>query len=199
MSEQKYKFKGVIEKCVYNSPDFKIYAITTDKKEYPELKQNKYGNVSVLGELSDLTLGVEYEFTAIEQDSKYGTSYKVLNVKRDLPTTAEETYIFLSEILTENQAKTLIENYPNIIQMVKDNDLSNIDLSKLKGIGRKTFDIIRDKIITNYCLMELVIEFKNVLSMNMIKKIYDEYASIDKLKEKLKDKPYTTLTRISRV
>lgn len=197
--EKKYKFKGLVEKCVYNSPDFKIYAVTTDKNEYPELKQNKYGNVSVLGELSDLTLGVEYEFTAEEQESKYGTSYKVINLRRDLPTTTEETYLFLSEILTENQAKTLIENYPNIIQMVKDNDLKDIDLSKLKGIGEKTFAIIRDKIITNYCLMELVIEFKNVLSMNMIKKIYDEYSSIDKLKEKLKDKPYTTLTRISRV
>lgn len=197
--DNKYKFKGVIERCVYNSPDFKIYAVATDKKQYPELKQNKYGNVSILGELSDLTLGVEYEFTTVEQESKYGTSYKVLNIRRDLPTTTEGTYIFLSEILTENQAKTLVENYPNIIQMVKDNDLSSIDLSKLKGIGQKTFDIIRDKIITNYCLMELVIEFKNVLSMNMIKRIYDEYSSIDKLKEKLKDKPYTTLTRISRV
>lgn len=200
MSEdKKYKFKGVIERCVYNSPDFKIYAVITDKKQYPELKQNKYDNVSILGELSDLTLGVEYEFTAVEQESKYGTSYKVLNVRRDLSTTVEETYIFLSEILTENQAKVLVENYPNIIQMVKDNDLTNIDLSKLKGIGLKTFDIIKDKIITNYCLMELVVEFKNILSMNMIKRIYDEYSSIDVLKKKLKDKPYTTLTRISRV
>lgn len=199
MDDKKYKFKGVVERCVYNSPDFKIYAVTADKNKYPELKQNKYNNISILGELSDLTLGVEYEFTAVEQESKYGTSYKVLNIRRDLPTTTEETYIFLSEILTENQAKVLVENYPDIIQMVKNNDLNDIDLSKLKGIGQKTFNIIRDKIITNYCLMELVIEFKNVLSMNMIKKIYDEYSSIDKLKEKLKDKPYTTLTRISRV
>ena len=199
MDDKKYKFKGVVEKCVYNSPDFKIYAVVADKNKYTELKQNKYGNVSILGELSDLTLGVEYEFTAVEHESKYGTGYKILNIRRDLPTTTEGTYIFLSEILTDSQARTLVENYPNIIQMVKDNDLSSVDLSKLKGIGEKTFSIIRDKIITNYCLMELVIEFKNVLSMNMIKRIYDEYSSIDKLKEKLKDRPYTTLTRISRV
>ena len=200
MSEdKKYKFKGVIERCVYNSPDFKIYAVTTDKKEYPELKRNKYDNISILGELSDLVIGSEYEFTAVEQESKYGISYKVLNIRRDLPTTTEETYIFLSEILTENQAKVLVENYPSIIQMVKDNDLDSIDLSKLKGIGQKTFDIIKNKIETNYCLMELVIEFKNILSMNMIKRIYDEYSSIDVLKKKLKDKPYTTLTRVSRV
>ena len=174
MSEQKqYKFKGVIEKCVYNSPDFKIYAVNTTKGKYPELKKNKYGNISVLGEISDLTLGVEYEFTAEEHISKYGTGYKVINLRRDLPTTVEGVYIFLSEILTENQARVLVENYPDIIQKVKNDDLEDIDFSKLKGIGEKTFEKIKSKIITNYCLMDLVIEFKNVLSMSIIKKIYD--------------------------
>ena len=200
MNEQKqFKFKGVVIRCTYNTPDYKIYAMEVSKIDYPEIKQNKYNNVSILGELSDLTLGVEYEITAEEQTNKYGTSYKVINIMRDMPTTAEGTYLFLSEILTENQAKVLVEHYPDIIQRVKNNDLADIDLSKLKGIGVKTFEKIKDKIITNYCLMELVIEFKNVLSMSIIKRIYDEYSSIDKLKEKLKDHPYTTLTRISRI
>lgn len=200
MSEQKlFKFKGTIIKCTYNTPDYKIYAVDVSKKDYPDIKQNKYNNVSVLGELSDLTLGVEYEITAEEQINKYGVSYKVINIKRDIPTTVEGTFLFLSEILTYNQAKVLVENYPNIIQKVKDNDLDDVDLSKLKGIGEKTFSIIKDKIITNFALMDLVIEFKNVLSMSIIKKIYDEYSSIDKLKEKLKSQPYTALTRISRI
>lgn len=199
MDNKQIKFKGVIEKCIYNTPDFKIYAVNADRKQYPELKQNKYGNISIIGELADLTLGVEYEITAEEQANKYGISYNVINIKRDVPTTIEGTYLFLSEILTDNQAKVLTENYPDIIQKVKDNDLDDIDLSKLKGIGEKTFTVIKDKIITNFALMDLVIEFKNVLSMSIIKKIYDEYSSIDKLKEKLKFNPYTTLTRISRI
>lgn len=195
--DKKYKFKGVIDKCIYNTPDFKIFAVIVDKAKYTELKQSRYGNISILGELSDLTVGVEYEITAEEQTNKYGTSYKVINLRRDLPTTTEGTYLFLSEILTENQAKTLVENYPNIIQMVKDNDLDSIDFSKLKGIREKTFEKIKDKIITNYCLMELVTEFKNVLSLSIINKIYEKYSSIDRLKAKLKSEPYTTLTRIS--
>jgi exodeoxyribonuclease V alpha subunit len=199
MDNKQYKFKGVVVRCTYNTPDYKIYAVDVSKIDYPDVKQNKYNNVSILGELSDLTLGVEYEITAEEQTNKYGTSYKVINIKRDMPTTAEGTYLFLSEILTENQAKVLVDNYPDIIQRVQNNNLADIDLSKLKGIGAKTFERVKDKIITNYCLMELVIEFKNVLSMNIIKRIYDEYSSIDKLKEKLKAKPYTTLTRVSRI
>ena len=200
MSEIKqFKFKGVVVRCTYNTPDYKIYAVEVNKKDYPDIKQNKYGNVSILGELSDLTLGVEYEITAEEQANKYGISYHVINIKRDIPTTAEGTLLFLSEILTYNQAKVLVDNYPDIIQRVKDNNLDDIDLSKLKGIGEKTFEIIKDKIITNFALMDLVIEFKNVLSMSIIKKIYDEYSSIEKLKEKLKSQPYTALTRISRI
>ena len=199
MNEKQFKFKGVVIKCTYNTPDYKIYAMDVSKIDYPDIKQNKYNNVSILGELSDLTLGVEYEVTAEEQTNKYGISYKVINIKRDMPTTTEGTYLFLSEILTKNQAKVLVEHYPDIIQKVQNNDLADVDLSKLKGIGEKTFEKVKDKIITNYCLMELVIEFKNVLSMNIIKKIYDEYSSIDKLKEKLKVQPYTTLTRISRI
>ena len=199
MDSKQYKFKGVIEKCIYNTPDFKIYAVVVDKNKYPELKQSKYGNISITGEISELTLGVEYDITAEEQTNKYGTSYKVINLRRDIPTTTEGALLFLSEILTINQARTLVENYPNIIQKVKDNDLDDIDLSKLKGIGEKTFEIIKDKIITNFALMDLVIEFKNVLSMSIIKKIYDEYSSIDKLKEKLRSQPYTALTRISRI
>lgn len=199
MNEKQHKFKGVVIRCTYNTPDYKVYAMDVSKIDYPDIKQNKYNNVSILGELSELTLGVEYEVTAEEQANKYGTSYKVINIKRDIPTTAEGTYLFLSEILTDNQAKVLVEHYPDIIQKVKNNDLADIDLSKLKGIGEKTFEKVKDKIITNYCLMELVIEFKNVLSMSIIKRIYDRYSSIDKLKEKLKEQPYTTLTRISRI
>lgn len=199
MTDKQIKFKGVIIRCIYDTPDYKIYAVDANKKQYPELKQNKYNNISITGELSSLTLGVEYEITAEEQANKYGISYHVINIKRDMPSTAEGTYLFLSEILTENQAKVLVKNYPSIIQKVKDNDLDDIDLSKLKGIGEKTFEKIKDKIASNFMLMDLVVEFKNVLSMSIIKKIYDKYSSIDKLKEKLRTNPYTTLTRISQV
>lgn len=199
MDNKQFKFKGVIEKCVYNTPDFKIYAVAVDKIKYPELKQSRYGNISIIGELPELIIDTEYDITAEEQTNKYGISYKVINLRRDIPTTTEETYLFLSSILTENQAKTLIENYPTIIQKIRDNDLSDVDISKLKGIGIKTFEKIKDKIASNFILMDLVVEFKNVISMNIIKKIYDKYSSVDKLKEKLKTNPYTTLTQISQV
>lgn len=191
------KFKGSIIKCVYNSPDFKTYACDVDIEQYPNIQRNRYNNISIIGELPELTIGVEYEITGIEKETKYGISYKVIQIRRDIPTATEDVHNFLCEILTENQAKVLIEHYPSIIQKIKDNDLADIDLSKLKGIGEKTFDKIKKKIVENFMLIDIVAKFKGVLSFNIIKKIYDRYSSLDLLEEKLKSEPYTALTRIS--
>lgn len=195
--DEKYTFKGRIERCVYNSQDFKIYAVNVDSKEFPKIKKNKYQNASITGSLPDLTIDIEYEITAIEKQTKYGISYDVVNIRRDIPTTEIDVYNFLREILTEGQTQTLINHYPNIIDIIKENKEDTVDLSKLKGIKEKTFQKIKNRIIENFYLMDLTSEFKGVLSLNMLKKIYDKYSSIEVLRAKLKSSPYTTLTRIS--
>lgn len=197
--EQEYKFSGRVERCIYSSEDFKVYALDVNIKKYPDIKQNKFGNVSISGELSELTIGVEYEVVGIEAPSKNGMGYKVLNIKRDIPTSAEDMYLFLQEILTPNQAKVLYDNYPDIVQRVKENRLDDIDLNKLKGIKEYTFNVIKNKIIENFCLADLVIEFQGYLNLSIIKKIYNKYTSIDKLKEELNKDPYKCLCRLAGV
>ena len=93
--EKQFKFTGKIVRCTYDTPDYKIYAVDVDKQKFPNVKHTKYGTVSILGELHDLTIGVDYEMTGIEQVSKYGYSYKILNIKRDIPKTAEDMQLFL--------------------------------------------------------------------------------------------------------
>lgn len=197
--EKEYKFSGRVVRCTYDTPDYKIFAFDVDKKKYPNIKHNKYGNVTILGELHELTIGVDYEIVAVEQTTKYGISYKVLNIKRDMPTTAEDMYLFLSEILTPNQARVLYENYPDIVQRVKEGRLDDIDLNKLKGIKEYTFNVIKNKIIENFCLADLVIEFQGYLNLSIIKKIYNKYASIDVLKAKLRADPYKCLCGLAGV
>lgn len=197
--EKEYKFSGKVVRCTYDTPDFKIFALDVEKDKYPNIKHNKYGNVTILGELHELTIGVDYEIVAVEQTSKYGMSYKVLNIKRDMPTTAEDMYLFLSEILTPNQAKVLYDNYPDVVQRVKENRLDDIDLSKLKGIKEYTFNVIKNKIIENFCLADLVIEFQGYLNLSVIKKIYNKYASIEALKAKLRADPYKCLCGLAGV
>lgn len=197
--EKEYKFSGKVVRCTYDTPDFRIFALDVDSKKYPDIKKNKYNNVTILGELHELTVGVTYEISAVEQLGKYGMSYKVLNIKRDVPTTEEDMYLFLSEILTPNQAKVLYENYPDIVQRVKENRLDDIDFNKLKGIKEYTFRVIKRKIIENFCLADLVVEFQGFLNLSMIKKIYAKYTSIEKLKEKLAQDPYKCLCGLAGV
>ena len=192
-----FKFKGKVVKPIYKSDSFSVYALGVDKITYPDIKQNKYKNTSICGELQDLIADVEYEIEATEQDTKYGVSYKVAKIKRDEPTTKEETYFFLREILTANQAETIIDNYPDIITIVKENRVDEIDVSKLKGIGNKSLEKIKNKIIENFYLMDLVTEFGGILSLSMLRKIYERYSSVKLLKKKLKTEPYSSLTRVS--
>lgn len=200
MSEQKqYKFKGKVVRCIFNSEAFKCYAMDVDTKKYPEIQLNRYKNCSIIGDLPDLGEDIEYEVTAIEKESKYGLSYQVLNIKRDIPTTADETRSFLSSILTLKQAQTICDNYPNILNIIKENKLDEIDLNRLKGIKEYTFERIKEKIVDNFYLADLIAEFQGYFTLSIVRKLYRAYNSVDKLKESLKRDPYAALTSISGV
>ena len=178
---------------MYANEDYRVYGVEIDKASYPELKLNRYGNITIVGDIGDLTFNVDYNITAKEENTKNGISYRVLNITRKKPTTIEDSFTFLSEVITEKQAKTLLDVYPNIIQKVINNDLDDIDFNKTKGIKEKTFEKIKDKIIDNICLAELVTEFKGYLSLSIIRKIYSKYPSVQSLKSKLKSNPYKCL------
>lgn len=193
MNDKVLKFKGKIIRKVYANEDYRVYGVEIDKTLYPELKLNRYGNITIVGDIGDLTFNVDYNITAKEENTKNGISYRVLNITRKKPTTIEDSFTFLSEVITEKQAKTLLDVYPNIIQKVINNDLDDIDFNKTKGIKEKTFEKIKNKIIDNICLAELVTEFKGYLSLSIIRKIYNKYPSVQSLKSKLKSNPYKCL------
>ena len=154
------EFKGTIVRETYANEDYRVYAVDVDKNIYPNIKFSKYGNAVVLGEVHELGIGLEYRIRAEEQATKYGYSYKLINISKDKPQSSEDVYEFLKEILTFNQAEALYNNYPNIVDKVINDDVKDIDLSKLKGIKTKTFALIIKKIKDNYVLMELMSTFE---------------------------------------
>lgn len=197
MSENLIEFTATPTRCVYNADNFKIYGCTVDIFKFPNLKYNKYGGVTIKGDFQELNLECEYQIKAEEvNDSKYGYAYVVKNIRSPRPTTIESSIKFLQEILTYNQAETLLSVYPDIIDRIINNRLSDIDLNKTKGIKEYTFNVIKRKVIENYKLAEIVDEFAGVFSFNVIKKLYDKYTSVEKIKEKLKNEPYDCLCSI---
>lgn len=197
MEDKIIEFKCEIEREVYNSSDFKIYGVYVDTKKYPDVQLNQYGNATVVGNLHDLALGIEYSVRAKEKsNNKFGLQYEVINIKRGVPNNVVETGKFLSEILTDNQVDVLLEAYPDIVQRIMNNH--KVDLSKTKGIKEKTFEIIKRKIVENFALVDLIEKYSNYgITISMLKKLYDKYPSIEKLEEELITNPYESLCSIS--
>ena len=189
-------FKGEVVRNVYKSGDFKIYAMEVDRYKYPFLEFNSFGNISILGDLPELSTGVEYEIEAKREDGKYGASYRVRSIRRNQPLTRDGVRSFLEEITSVDRAYVLSEAYPDIIERVKQNRLDDIDLNILPGIGEKSFNIIVDKITENFYLSDIVAEFNGVLSFTVVRKLYEQYDSVDMVRSKLLDKPYKTLTDV---
>ena len=199
MAEKEVSFIGTIVRKVWDDGSdmgFKIYALDVDEEqiEKQQLKRTKYGNVTITGTLHELGEGLEYNIKAVETNGKNGYSYKVKNISRNRPKNANDMYVFLKEILTPLQAEALYNAYPNIVEKVINDDLDDIDLNKTKRIKEYTFNVIKRKIIENYALAEMVVEFKGILSMTMINKLYSKYSSIKVLRHQLKEDPYMCLS-----
>lgn len=165
--------------------------------EYPQIQIGKYGTCTIKGNVQELNLGVEYTVKAKEISDKYGIGYEVINIKREKPTTLAATRNFLYEILTPNQTDTLLEAYPDIVDRIMNNRLDDVDLNKTKGIKDYTFNVIKQKVIENFKLADLVEEFRGLFSLSIIKKLYDKYPSVEKIKEVIRTEPYECLCRLS--
>lgn len=193
MTEEIIKFNGIVEKNVKYGEKFKMYAVTPISN-IENLVFNKYGNIIICGDIHDLTLGLEYEFNAT--NGKYG--YEAFNIKRNKPSSKEQIINFLSEVVTNNQATILLNSYPNIVDMIINDDLKDLDLTKLKGIKAKTFDKIKIKIIENFPLIDFIDDFSEYgISLKMARKMYEKFASIERMREKMSVNPYETLCLIS--
>jgi len=191
-----FEFTCVPEKPVYNSAEFKIYGCSINSFKYPDVKINKYNNVTIKGNISELNLGVDYIVKAKEVSDSHGVGYDVINIKREKPTTLAATRNFLYEILTPNQTDVLLEAYPDIVDRIMNNRLDDIDLSRTKGIKDYTFNVIKNKVIENFKLAEIVEEFRGLFNLSTVKKLYDKYTSVDKIKEVIREEPYQCLCRL---
>jgi len=193
-------FQGTVISNPYNTEDYKIYGLKVDYMKFPNIKENKYNNVSLVGNLPDLEDGIEYSVEAEEQNGKSGIQYKFINIKRDIPKTEASTRLFLQSILDSySQVDEIMREYPDIIDKVLNDRLDDIDLKKLYNIGEYRFNVIKRKIIENFALAEIVTEFKGFIEFKVLKTLYDKYGSVDLIKEKLQNNPYKCLCGLSRI
>ncbi len=195
-TDKQVNFGGVVNKTIYSTDGYKVYSVDVDEIHYPDIKHNKYGTVSISGDMQELQIGSYYEITAIEKVSKYGIGYEVIGVGKIRPTTERGVFAFLTEILSESQAQVLYDVYPDIIDRVIENRLDDIDLKKTKGIKEKRFAVVVRKIRENFGLFELIATFNGLFSFKILKKLYDEYLTVSLIKRKLSKNPYDCLCNL---
>lgn len=148
--------------------------------------------VTVAGKVQQLYVGSEYEFIANEvYNTRYMSwQYEPVTVTAIAPSSLESSKLFLSSILTENQASVLLKEYPNIIQEIIDGK-DNVDTSKLKGIGEKSYKNIKEKIINNYVISDIITMLQPYgVTYSAIKSLLKWEPNSSILKQKIKENPY---------
>jgi len=148
--------------------------------------------VCVAGKMQQLYVGSEYEFTAsCEYSSKYKTwNYVPSTVTALAPSSIESSRLFLSSVLTESQANVLLKEYPNIIQEII-NGKDKVDVNRLYGIGEKTYNRIRNKIIDNYVISDIITLLQPYgVTFSAIRSLLKWEPNSAILKQKIKENPY---------
>lgn len=198
-----FKFNLTPMTELYYSEDslYGVYRFNTEEK-LPNTATSKNINNKLLhvsnlvGKMQRLSIGAEYECEAkMVFNNKYNNyQYEVISIKLSKPDTLDKQKAFLKCIITEKQADSLLSAYPNIIELIMED--KPVDLSRIKGVKEKTFEKIKDKIVENYVLADILTFLKPLgITMNMIKKLKEFEPNTVLLKQLLKDNPYI-LTRI---
>lgn len=148
--------------------------------------------IKVIGVLPRLQIGAKHAAMVEEEyNEKFGGyQYRAHKIFQELPSTPEEQEMFLQTILPPSHAEALISTYKNedILKLIEED---KVDLNKLRGIGEKTYEQIKDKIKKNVSLHRALIDLAEYdLTYNAIKSLVEFYGSAELLVEKVKKNPY---------
>lgn len=195
-------FTGKIEKIVFYKDSFGVLLISSEEDIPHSKKTSQYDfetnstkdiyMINVTGKIPSPELGQTWNVTGYHKyHSKYGNQYIIEKIVFSAPQTVSDAKAYLESILTPNQAETLISVYPNIVQDVIDGK-EEVDLSSLKGFGQATWDRVKNKIIENFAISDVLsLLIPLGISMKKIEKLLGgEDGNPQILMEKLKGNPY---------
>lgn len=208
--DEQVEFKAIITDCRYYNDDttWGVYQFTTDedipyyitsndnKSNYGDCNYNKFSTLA--GKMQELVIGGEYQIKATHKyDKKYGHQYVPISVFALIPQTKETQLLFLKSIIPESIAENLINAYPNIVNDVANGTIKEIDYSLVKGVREITWNRIKDKIVSNYLISDIIVMLKPLgVTYTMIKKLLSEEPNPVLLKQEIEKNPYI-LTKIN--
>lgn len=153
---------------------------------------------SLAGKMQELVVGGEYMIKAkYKYDKTYGHQYTPIAIYALIPQTKESQLMFLQSIISPWIAENLISVYPNVVNDVANGTLKEIDYDLVKGVRELTWNRIKDKIINNYLISDIITMLKPLgVTYTMIKKLLTDEPNPTLLKQQLEENPYI-LTKIN--
>lgn len=144
------------------------------------------------GKMQHLVVGGEYVVKArYKKDKKYGDQYTPIAIYAIIPQSRETQLLFLKSMIPEWMADNLINAYPNVVNDVANGTLKTIDYSLVKGVREITWNKIKEKIINNYLISDIISMLKPIgVTYAMIKKLLLEEPNPVLLKQELEKNPY---------
>lgn len=204
-----YKFTAIITYEQYYSDDstWGVFGFsTTDDipfftkptKAFDPFGDNKTSNEEnkkmskLAGKMQHLVVGGEYVVKAkYKKDKKYGDQYVPIAIYAIIPQNRETQLLFLKSMIPEWMADNLINAYPDVVNDVANGTLKTIDYSLVKGVREITWNKIKEKIINNYLISDIISMLKPIgVTYAMIKKLLSEEPNPVLLKQELEKNPY---------
>lgn len=149
------------------------------------------------GKMQHLVVGGEYVVKAkYKKDKKYGDQYTPIAIYAIIPQSRETQLLFLKSMIPEWMADNLINAYPNVVNDVANGTLKTIDYSLVKGVREITWNKIKEKIINNYLISDIIMMLKPLgVTYAMIKKLLSDEPNPVLLKQEIEKNPWV-LTRV---
>ena len=204
-----YKFTAIITYEQYYSDDstWGVFGFSTKDdipfftkptKTFDSFGDNKTSDEEnkkmskLAGKMQHLVIGGEYVVKAkYKKDKKYGDQYVPITIYAIIPQSRETQLLFLKSMIPEWMADNLINAYPNVVNDVANGTLKNIDYSLVKGVREITWNKIKEKIINNYLISDIISMLKPIgVTYAMIKKLLSEEPNPVLLKQELEKNPY---------
>lgn len=180
----------------YTQPSIDDFMDTHEKIE--KKKKQKAGTVS--GKMQELHVGGAYIIKCTYRyDKTYGHQYTPIAIYPIIPKSKETQLKFLKTIVPVSLAENLISAYSNIVEDIISGKVDTIDYSSVKGMGEFTWLRVKNKIINNYVIADILIMLQPLgVTYTMIKKLLEDEPNPSLLKETLMSNPYI-LTKIQGV
>jgi exodeoxyribonuclease V alpha subunit len=169
-----------------------------EKNQYDEKMSSNTKFCNIVGKMQQLSVGCEYKIKVkYEYNKQYGHQYYPIAIYALIPQTKETQLLFLKTLIPEWIAENLIAAYPNVVNDVANGTLKEIDYSIVKGVREIMWNKIKDKIINNYLISDIIVMLKPLgVTYAMIKKLLSDEPNPVLLKQELEKNPYI-LTRIN--